>query len=286
MPAKEKPSVPQSSASVSIPSPPAIADINDRIRQLGRRRILELPQMLDFHTWLDGKRLARQSCRVIGESRTGKTVSCDTYHLKSQMTQRPGHAPIVPVMYWHCRENLSVRSLFIGLLETLQYQATRGQNPELRERVYHVLRNCQVEMIIFDEAQRASTQAMSEIRDISDLLEIAVVLVGTDRLNVVIQRDEQVLYRFLSAYRFSRLDSDDLQEMTALWETHVLQLPDPSELTQPKAQSLLLQATRGYIGVLDQILCEAAIRALQQGQTRIELPLLRQVVKECSLAIK
>ncbi|MEO1146694.1 MAG: hypothetical protein AAFY26_14000 [Cyanobacteria bacterium J06638_22] len=59
-----------------VPDPQtAIADVNERIRQLGRRRILELPQMLEFHTWLDGKRLARQSCRVVGESRTGKTVS-------------------------------------------------------------------------------------------------------------------------------------------------------------------------------------------------------------------
>ena len=265
---------------------PAIADVNDRIRDLGRRRVLELPQMLEFHTWLDGKRLARQSCRVIGESRTGKTVSCDTYHLKSKVTQRPGEAPLIPVMYWHCREKLSVSSLLVGLLESLQYQATRGRIPELRERVYHVLRSCQVEMIIFDEAQRVTAQAMSEIRDISDLLEIAVVLVGTDRLNAVIQRDEQVLYRFLSAYRFSRLGSEELQEMTALWEEHVLQLPKPSNLANPKAQSLLLQATRGYIGVLNQILCEAAIRALQRGQPRIELPLLRQVVKECSLAIK
>jgi len=262
------------------------ADVHERIRQLGRRRVLELPQMVEFHTWLDGKRLSRQSCRVIGESRTGKTVSCDTYHLKCKVTQRLGEAPIIPVMYWHCRENLSVSSLFVGLLESLQYQATRGRVPELRERVYHVLRSCQVEMIIFDEAQRATAQAMSEIRDISDLLEIAVVLVGTDRLNAVIQRDEQVLYRFLSAYRFSRLGSEALQEMTALWEEHVLQLPEPSALTNVKAQSLLLQATRGYIGVLDQILCEAAIRTLQRGQKRIELPLLRQVVKECSLAIK
>jgi len=264
----------------------ATADVNERIRQLGRRRILELPQMVEFHTWRDGKRLSRRSCRVIGESRTGKTVSCDTYHLKCKVTQRSGEAPIIPVVYWHCRENLSVSSLFVGLLESLQYQATRGRIPELRERVYHVLRSCQVEMIIFDEAQRATAQAMSEIRDISDVLEIAVVLVGTDRLNAVIQRDEQVLYRFLSAYRFSRLGSEELQEMTALWEEHVLQLPESSDLTNAKAQSLLLQATRGYIGVLDQILCEAAIRALQHGQQRIELPLLRQVVKECSLAIK
>ena len=74
--------------------------------------------------------------------------------------------------------------------------------------------------------------------------------------------------------------------MTALWEEHVLQLPEPSNLIRAKAQHLLLQATRGYIGVLDQILCDAAIRALQLGKPRIELPILRQVVKECSLAIK
>ncbi|MEO1149335.1 MAG: TniB family NTP-binding protein, partial [Cyanobacteria bacterium J06638_22] len=52
---------------------------------------------------------------------------------------------------------------------------------------------------------------MSEIRDIADLLEIAVVLVGTDRLNAVINRDEQVLYRYLSAYCFSRLGTEGLK---------------------------------------------------------------------------
>ena len=261
-------------------------DINEEIRRLGRRRVLEIPQMLEFHTWLDGKRLAGQSCRVVGESRTGKTISCETYYLKCKATQRPGAAPHIPVLYWHCPEKLSVSRLFMGLLERMQYQARRGRIPELQARVYQVLSDCQVEMIIFDEAQRVSAQAMSEIRDISDALDIAVVLVGTDRLNTVIQRDDQVLYRFLAAYRFSRLDTEELREMSALWEEHVLQLPEASNLTSEKAQQLLLQATRGYIGVLDQILCEAAIRTLQLGKSRIELATLRHVVKECSLVIK
>lgn len=272
----------QRSAAASLDS----TDINERIRQLGRRRILELPQMLDFHMWLDGKRLARQSCRVVGESRTGKTISCDTYRLKCKVSQCPGEPPHIPVLYWHCPENLPVSRLFTGLLELMQYQATRGRIPDLRERVYHVLGSCQIEMIIFDEAQRISAPALSEIRDISDILEIAVVLVGTDRLNTVVQRDDQILYRFLSAYRFTRLDTEGLQEMTALWEAHILQLPEASNLTHAKAQRLLLQATRGYIGVLDQILCESAIRTLQKKQSRITLPTLRQVVKECSLVIK
>lgn len=265
---------------------PDSTDINEQIRRLGRRRVLELPQMLDFHTWLEGKRLARLSCRVVGESRTGKTISCDTYCLKCKVTQTPGEAPHIPVVYWHCPENLSVSRLLTGLLERLQYQATRGRIPDLRDRVYQVLESCQVEMIIFDEAQRVNAQAMSEIRDLSDILEIAVVLVGTDRLNTVIQRDAQVLYRFLSTYRFSRLDTEELREMTALWEEHILQLPEPSNLTNDKAQRLLLQATRGYIGVLDQILCEATIRTLQMRKPRITLPTLSQVVKECSLVIK
>ena len=279
------PSTTEPSASVTT-EPSKSAEINERIRQLGRRQVLELPQLLDFHMWLDGKRLSRQSCRVIGEARTGKTVSCDTYCLKYKATQLPGELPRMPVLYWHCPENLSVSRLFVGLLELTQYQATRGRIPELRDRVYAVLPSCQVEMIIFDEAQRATAQALSEIRDLSDLLEIAIVLVGTDRLNTVIQRDDQVLYRFLSAYRFSRLDAVELKEMTALWETHILQMPQASNLTNEKAQSLLLQATRGYIGVLNQILCESATRTLQLGKERITLATLRQVVKECTLAIK
>jgi len=262
--------------------PSESSDVSEKIRQLGIRRILEVPKMLEFHTWLDGKRIARRSCRVVGESRTGKTVNCDTYHLKSKAIPTPGQGMIIPVMYWHCPENLSVSSLFIGLLENLQYQATQGRIPELRSRVHHVLRNCQVEMIIFDEAQRASAKALSEIRDIADL-GIAVVLVGTDRLNAVIQKDEQVLYRFLPAYRFSRLSAEELKEMTALWEAHILQFPEPSQLTSAKAQDLLLQVTRGYIGVLDQILCEAAIVSLQMGQSKIELSTLKQVVKECAI---
>ena len=65
-----------------------------------------------------------------------------------------------------------IAQFFVGLLELTQYQATRGRIPELRDWVYAVLPSCQVEMIIFDEAQRATAQALSEIRDLSDLLEM------------------------------------------------------------------------------------------------------------------
>lgn len=266
-----------------IEAPSGSIDVEEQIRQLGDRRILELPQMMRFHTWLDAKRYTRQSCRVVGESRTGKTISCDTYHLKHTVTQIPGCAPIIPVVYWHCPENLSVSGLFTGLLNCLQYQATRGRIPDLRERLYHVLSSCGVEMLILDEAQRLTERAISEVRDISDKLELSVVLVGTDRLNTVLQWDEQVQYRFLLTYRMPKLNPEELRETTALWEKHILKLPEPSKLTSAKVQDLLLRKTRGCIGILDQILREAAIQTLLMGRTRIEYSLLNQIVKSCAL---
>jgi DNA transposition AAA+ family ATPase len=259
---------------------PDADDIEEKIRQLGKKRVLVVPQMLDFHLWLDGKRLARRSCRVVGESRTGKTLNCNTYRLKSKVVQVTGQSPNIPVVYWHSPEDLSVSGLFVGLLQRLNYQATQGRIPDLRERLYQVLRGCQVEMIIFDEAQRIPKKALSEIRDISDHLEIAVVLVGTDRLNTILRLDEQVKNRFKPCYRFNHLSTDECREMTALWEEHVLQLPEPSNLTAAKAQNMLFPATQGCIGLLDQVLCEAGIRAIQTGKPRVDLDILKQVIAE------
>lgn len=68
--------------------------------------------------------------------------------------------------------------------------------------------------------------------------------------------------------------------MTALWEEHVLQLPEPSNLTAAKAQNMLFPATQGCIGLLDQVLCEAGIRAIQTGKPRVDLDILKQVIAE------
>ena len=45
------------------------------------------------------------------------------------------------------------------------------------------------------------TTDVLEVRDIFDKLNIAVVLVGTDRLDAVIKKDEQVYNRFRACHR-------------------------------------------------------------------------------------
>jgi DNA transposition AAA+ family ATPase len=94
----------------------------------------------------------------------------------------------------------------------------------------------------------------------------------------VLGQDEQIQNRFFLSYQFTKLNADELKEMTAFWEQHVLQMPEHSKLNVARVQSLLLRSTRGYIGLLDKVLREAAIRALMSGQRSIGLDLLKEVI--------
>jgi hypothetical protein len=55
-----------------------VEGLQAEISRLNRKNIVELEQVRVLHEWLEGKRKSRQSCRVVGESRTGKTVACAT----------------------------------------------------------------------------------------------------------------------------------------------------------------------------------------------------------------
>lgn len=265
---------------ISLPPRQVEPEAHIAIARLQRQCFVELATVQQFHAWLDDKRQCRQACRVIGDSRTGKTIACDAYRLKYATQTSSGDAPIVPVIYWHATTETGQRELFVGLLEHLKYRITNGTISDLRERVYRLLRACQVEMIILDEAHRFRPKTFSEIRDIFDLLGIAVVLVGTDRLDAVVRRDEQVHNRFMACHRFHRFDSQALEDTTAIWEAYVLRLPQPSNLNSAAMQKILAATTRGYLGTLDEILRNAARRALQSGQSRIEASLLSQIALE------
>lgn len=265
---------------IALPARRTVPETEVELERLERQCFVELASVQQFHTWLDDKRQCRQGCRVIGDSRTGKTLACDAYRLKFAAQTVSGDVPIVPVIYWHATTETGQRELFLGLLEHLKYRVVSGTISDLRERTYRLLKTCQVEMLILDEAHRFRPKTFSEIRDIFDLLNISVVLVGTDRLDAVVRRDEQVHNRFMACHRFHRLDSQALEATTAIWEEYVLKLPHPSNLTSAPMQKILGAATRGYLGLLDEILRNAARRALLLNRSQIDLNLLTQAAAE------
>ena len=273
----------ESPSEIIVPVPESrclSAAVQREIVRLDRRCVVRLEAMQQFHTWLDGKRRGRHACRVIGDSRTGKTIACDVYRLSAPPLRLHGEIPVVPVIYWHAPTEASLRELFDGLLAYLDYRVTTGTLAEIRERVYRLLKLCQVELILIDEAHRLSQKTLSEVRDLFERLQISVVLIGTDRLDAVLRRDEQVLRRFMACHRFHRMNAAELEETTAIWEPYVLRLPESSNLTSDPMQRLLATATQGYLGLLDEVLRNAAIRALQAEQGWIDLTLLQQAAAE------
>ncbi|HEY9803842.1 MAG TPA: TniB family NTP-binding protein [Leptolyngbyaceae cyanobacterium] len=254
--------------------------IQAEIQRLNRKSFIPLEQVQILHDWLDGKRQSRQSGRVVGESRTGKTMGCDAYRLRHKPKQEPGRPPTVPVAYIQIPQECGAKELFGVILEHLKYQMTKGTVAEIRDRTLRVLKGCGVEMLIIDEADRLKPKTFAEVRDIFDKLEIAVILVGTDRLDAVIKRDEQVYNRFRACHRFGKFSGDEFKRIVDIWEKKVLQLPVASNLSSKTMLKTLGEATGGYIGLLDMILRESAIRALKKGLQKVDLATLKEVTEE------
>jgi DNA transposition AAA+ family ATPase len=184
------------------------------------------------------------------------------------------------VVYIQIPQECGSKELFRVIIEHLKYQMAKGTVAETRDRAMRVLKGCGVEMLIIDEADRFKPKTFADVRDIFDKLEIAVVLVGTDRLDAVIKRDEQVYNRFRACYRFGKLSGEDFRKTIEVWEQRVLKLPVASNLTNKPMLKLLGEATGGYIGLMDMILREAAIRALKKGISKIDLETLKEVTME------
>jgi hypothetical protein len=250
------------------------------IQRLNRKSFIPLQQVEIIHDWLEGKRQSRQSGRVVGESRTGKTMSCDAYRLRHKPSQEAGRPPIVPVAYIQIPQECGAKELFGVILEHLKYQMVKGTVAEIRDRTLRVLKGCGVEMLMIDEADRLKPKTFAEVRDIFDKLEISVILVGTDRLDAVIKRDEQVYNRFRACHRFGKLSGDDFKRAVEIWEKQVLQLPVASNLSSKTMLKTLGEATGGYIGLMDMILRESAIRALKKGLQKVDLETLKEVAGE------
>lgn len=261
-------------------SKPDAAWLQEEIARLRKKAIMPLEQVSQLHDWLDGKRKSRQSCRVVGESRTGKSVACEAYFYRNKPQQKTGKKPIVPVVYIQPPQKCGAKDLFKEIIEFLKHRATKGTISDFRGRAIEVLQACEVEMLIIDEADRLKPETFADVRDIYDKLAISVVLVGTDRLDAVVKCDEQVYNRFRACHRFGKLSGEDFKKTVALWEQQVLKLPVASNLTSKEMLRILTTGTEGYIGRMDEILREAAIRALSLGLKKVEKKILEEVARE------
>jgi DNA transposition AAA+ family ATPase len=142
---------------------PDQAWLEAEISRLNQKTVMPLKQVSKLHDWLDAKRKARKSCRIIGESGTGKTVSCQSYVYRHRPIQEYGQRPIVPVAYVFLSTRCGLKDFFEKIIEVLKHRATKGTTSELRGRTREILKACHVEMLIIDEAQRLKPETFADV---------------------------------------------------------------------------------------------------------------------------
>jgi DNA transposition AAA+ family ATPase len=86
------------------------------INRLNRKSVLHLAHVNELHYWLEGKRKAHQSCRIVGESRTGKTVACESYVYRNKPQQKGRQTPTIPVLYLMPPSKCGFRDLFTSII--------------------------------------------------------------------------------------------------------------------------------------------------------------------------
>lgn len=260
-------------------SEPIIDELQPVIERLITPSIVELEHMKQIHDWLDMQRLSKQPGRIVAPPRAGKSVTCDVYRLLNKPQKKPGRRDIVPVLYLQVPGDCSTGE-FLGLiLELLKYGATTGKTTELRKRSLRVLKESKVDMIIIDEANFLKLSTFSEIARLYDLLKISIILVGTDGLDNLIKRNEYIHDRFVECYRFDIVSEKKFPQMVEIWETNIVSLPLPSNLTRDETLKPLYLKTGGKIGLLDKVLRKAAILSLRKGLKCIDRSTLNEVLE-------
>ena len=205
--------------------------VEQEIARLNKKSTVALEHIKELHNWLDGKRKSRRSCLLLGESRTGKTVACEAYALRNPPLQDGQQIPIVPVVYMMPPPKCGIKDFYKEIMHSLKYRAVKGLISDVRDRGMEVLKNCKVEMLIVDEANRFKPETLTDVRDIGDKLQISVVLVGTDRIKTLLNKRDEVRGRFRSHRRFTILEGKEFKKTVAIWEEKVLKLPVASNST-------------------------------------------------------
>lgn len=260
--------------------------VQQEIDRLRNPDILQLEQVKRFGMWVNDRRKLNEPGRAVGNTGLGKTSAAMFYTYRNRASSQPNQSPTVPVLYIEIRgSSCSPILLFETILKTLKHKATGGNENQLRKRAWDKLRQCKVELIIIDEAHRLQFKALPDVTDLHKELNILPILIGTSsRLDTLLSKDEQVASRVACYFNFEEVAGDNFRKTVKIWEQEILKLPNHSNLaTNDEIITLLQEKTSGQLRLLDQILRNAAIKALETGSQKIDKVLLDSIEGDYSL---
>jgi len=116
-----------------------------------------------------------------------------------------------------------------------------------------VARDSMIELIIIDEAERLSTSALEQLRDMFDRTPLGLMLIGMPGLEKRLARYPQLYSRVGFAHHYRPLQDDELTfVLTRHWRQLGLSL-DSTDFTDTQAMAAISRITRGNFRLLHRL---------------------------------
>lgn len=215
---------------------------------------------------------------IVGNPNNGKTTIvrrffslCGEGYVNEEME------PVKPIVLAEAPPSADEKGLYISILERF-HAPYRASDPtaKLRYQAIHLLRSCQVRILVIDEFHSLLTgsavkqrEVMNAIKLFCNELAIPIVGVGTQEAVQVLQTDPQHASRFgvvrLPLWGLNR----EFQSLLTGFEK-VLPLRRRSKLHRREIAGLLHAISEGNLGNLHQLLTECAKDAIRSGKEQID----------------
>lgn len=219
---------------------------------------------------------------VAGDSNNGKTTIIDRFReLHGASYVNDNAEPVKPVIVVQSPPTSDEKALYISMLEEF-WAPYRATDPvvKLRYQVLHLMRECNVRILIIDELHSLLSgsaikqrEIMNAIKMLCNELAIPVVGVGTSDAIRVLHTDPQHASRFdvfpLRPWNIGV----DFQRFLKGFES-VLPLKEPSQLFHPGVAHRLHSISEGNTGNLHRLLVECATEAINSGKEKIDLEII------------
>ncbi|MBK9497573.1 MAG: TniB family NTP-binding protein [Xanthomonadales bacterium] len=269
-------------AAMALSSAERIA-VMDQPRWIGYTRATEI---LDVMQGLLNKpqRPRMPNLLIVGDSNNGKTTLIRRFgDLCGKSFVDENSNPVRPIILAEAPTSADEKALYISILERFwtPYRAT-DQVAKLRYQVIHLMRACQVRMLIIDELHSLLAGTATKQREVMNALKllcnelcIPIVGVGTREAVRVLHTDPQHASRFDVASLPTWSLDKDFQRLLASFE-RVLPLKNPSRLHAPELASKLHSISEGNIGNLHRLLIECAKEAIDCGSDQITVEIIEK----------
>lgn len=265
---------------------------NVRIHSLSNDIVIEHPKIKEIHSILKQlmdrpKKPRMQNILIIGESNIGKTSTIRLFeqkHSSYTLENQEGMSIIVrPVILTVASDNADVKFLYISILESF-WTPFNPSDPlaKLRHQTFHLLRECNVKMLIIDEVHhflrgspKQQRNVMDALKNIGNILMIPIVCAGLKESELILTSDPQLSSRF-DVIRLKKWELD--VNFLALLKSFEKRLPlkKASQLYSKEKATLLHLISQGNIGDLHKLLIECATDAIKNDIEEITIEIIKK----------